>query len=536
MILVIDNYDSFTYNLVDMIRSRGVSVEVVRNDETDVAGIIARAPEAIVLSPGPGNPDSAGITLAVINAFAGKVPIFGVCLGHQAVAQAFGARIVHAKRLMHGKTSRLRHDGKGLFSGVEQGFRAMRYHSLAVERASLPPCLEITAESEDGEIMGLRHRTLPIETVQYHPESIATESGAIQMSNLVSLATGRHIGLTVAASARKAMLAKALDGLAFEEEEMERLFNSIMRGEVGEVELAAFLTALAKSPVTPECLTGAAKAMREATTPVSLGIEDAVDIVGTGGDGGDTFNISTAAAFIAAGAGITVAKHGNVAASSRCGSADVLAALGYNLAAAPEKVVRSVHEVGIGFLFAKTLHPAMRFAASVRKTLGFRTLFNLLGPLTNPAGVRRHVIGVPRESYAEIFSCALVRLGAERAMVVSGSGGMDEISPYGFTFVSSLKDGIVGNHLLDAGLAYGEYYPAGSVKGGDAETNARSMLSVLDGSERGALRAASVENAAAAVLVSGKARDYQHAIDLARESIDSGRALARLKKMVEVSK
>ena len=169
MILMIDNYDSFTYNLVQMIRALGAEMKVVRNDEIDVAGIEALNPEALVLSPGPGNPDSAGVTLDAVRAFAGRLPILGVCLGHQAIAQAFGGRIVPAKRLMHGKTSRIRHDGKGLFAGLDQGFAAMRYHSLAVERTTLPDVLEVTAESEDGEIMGLRHKTLPIESLQYHP-------------------------------------------------------------------------------------------------------------------------------------------------------------------------------------------------------------------------------------------------------------------------------------------------------------------------------------------------------------------------------
>ena len=177
MMLMIDNYDSFTYNLVQAIRSLGVDMKVVRNDEIDVDGIAALNPSAIVLSPGPGNPDSAGVTLAAIKAFAGKVPMLGICLGHQSIAQAFGARVVHAKRLMHGKTSRIRHDGKGIFESLDQGFEAMRYHSLAVERESLPDCFEISAESEDGEIMGLRHKTLPIESVQYHPESIGTPQG-----------------------------------------------------------------------------------------------------------------------------------------------------------------------------------------------------------------------------------------------------------------------------------------------------------------------------------------------------------------------
>ena len=195
MILMIDNYDSFTWNLVQAFRTLGADMEVVRNDEIDVAGIAARAPSALVLSPGPGNPDSAGVTLEAIRAFAGKVPLFGVCLGHQSVAQAFGARIVHAKRLMHGKTSAISHDGKGVFAGLPQGFAAMRYHSLAVERASLPDCLEVSAESDDGEIMGLRHRTLPIETVQYHPESVGTPEGMRQMKNFLDIAAGKEPGV-----------------------------------------------------------------------------------------------------------------------------------------------------------------------------------------------------------------------------------------------------------------------------------------------------------------------------------------------------
>ena len=190
MILMIDNYDSFTYNLVQAFRELGADMQVVRNDQIDVDGIRALAPAALILSPGPGNPDSAGVTLAAIKEFAGKVPLFGVCLGHQSIAQAFGGRIVHAKQLMHGKTSRIHHDGRGVFAGLEQDFSAMRYHSLAVERESLPDCFEISAETEDGEIMGLRHKTFPIESVQYHPESIGTPEGMKQMRNFVQLVVG----------------------------------------------------------------------------------------------------------------------------------------------------------------------------------------------------------------------------------------------------------------------------------------------------------------------------------------------------------
>lgn len=192
MILMIDNYDSFTYNLVQAFRGLGADMQVVRNDKIDVDGIRALAPAAIVLSPGHGNPDSAGITLEAVKAFAGAVPMLGICLGHQSIAQAFGGRIVHARRLMHGKTSPISHDGRGIFAGLPQGFAAMRYHSLAVDRGTLPECLEISAESDDGEIMGLRHRTMPIESVQYHPESIGTPEGERQIMNFIEMAGKVH--------------------------------------------------------------------------------------------------------------------------------------------------------------------------------------------------------------------------------------------------------------------------------------------------------------------------------------------------------
>ena len=516
MILVIDNYDSFTYNLVQAIGSFGVETRVERNDAITLDDIERMAPSAIILSPGPGNPDSAGITLAAISRFAGRMPIIGVCLGHQSIAQAFGGRIVAAKSLMHGKTSRLRHDGRGIFRGVDQGFAAMRYHSLAVERSSLPDVFEITAESEDGEIMGLRHKTLPIESVQYHPESIGTEQGMRQIANIVEIATGRAVGSISTRSQRKSVLAKTLEGHSPSAAETEGFFSAVMAGDVGEPELAAFLTALAKNPVTPDALAGAARAMRSVSVKIGPFADDAVDIVGTGGDG-------------------AVAKHGNVASTSACGSADVLGALGYNLSAKPGAVERCVREGGVGFMFAKEMHPAMRFAASVRRMLGFRTIFNLVGPLTNPAGIKRHVIGVPKENLAIVMAEALKLLGSDRALVVSGEGGLDEISPGGFTFVSSLEAGAVKNLLLDAGGEYGERHSVAEIAGGDAATNAKLLRAVLSGEERGAYRAAASENAAAAIMAGGRAKTFAEGLALAAESIDSGRALEKLEKMVELS-
>ena len=184
-LLMLDNFDSFTYNLVQYFGELGAEIEVVRNNEITLAEIRARAPHALVISPGPGDPDSAGITLAVINTFAGTIPILGVCLGHQAIAQAFGGKVVRASELMHGKTSSIHHNGEGLFHGLTNPFKATRYHSLVVEEKSLPPCLHITARSEHGLIMGLAHETFPVVGVQFHPESILTEHGKELLKNFM---------------------------------------------------------------------------------------------------------------------------------------------------------------------------------------------------------------------------------------------------------------------------------------------------------------------------------------------------------------
>ena len=186
MLLLIDNYDSFTYNLAQYLGELGAAVQVIRNDAIDVAGIAVLAPQRIVISPGPCTPDQAGVSLAAIREFAGKIPLLGVCLGHQAIGQAFGGKVVRAKALMHGKTSPVRHDGKGVFGGLPVPFDAGRYHSLAIAREGFPECLEISAQTEDGEIMGVRHRTLPVEGVQFHPESVLTEHGHALLKNFLN--------------------------------------------------------------------------------------------------------------------------------------------------------------------------------------------------------------------------------------------------------------------------------------------------------------------------------------------------------------
>lgn len=537
MILLIDNYDSFTYNLAQMLRGLGAEVKVVRNDEIDVEGIEALRPAGIVLSPGPGRPESAGVTLEAVRRFAGKVPILGVCLGHQSIAQAFGGKIVNAARLMHGKTSRILHGGQGVFAGLPQQFEAMRYHSLAVERASLPDCLAVTAESEDGEIMGIKHKEWAVEGVQYHPESVGTPLGEKQLETfLESVGQGRRGRAAADGGAQRAYCEEVKAGRSLTAAQMEAVFAAIMSGRMGEEMLAEFLTAQAKKGTTREELSGAARAMSAAGVKIDAGGRDVLDIVGTGGDGHGTFNVSTTAAFIAAGAGVSVAKHGNVAATSKCGSADVLRALGVDLEAPVSTVERCLRELGVAFLFARVMHPAMRYAAPVRKRLGFRTIFNLLGPLTNPAGAKRQVIGVYEAKLGPLFAETFRMLGSVRADVVCGEGGLDEISPGGMTFVSALEDGKVKSELLDAGRLYGESYPLSAIAGGDADQNAGLLLRVLRGGDHGAYRAAAVENAAAAIRVAGLASTWEEALAAAAESVDSGRALEKLQSLIRMSK
>ena len=543
MILIIDNYDSFTYNLVQELGVLGAEVKVVKNDRITLDEIAALKPDALVFSPGPGNPDSAGITLAAIKRFAGQVPMLGVCLGHQAIAQAFGGRIVPAKRLMHGKTSKLRHDGKGLFLGFPQGMEAMRYHSLAVDRATLPDCFTVTAEAEDGEIMGLRHKTLPIESIQYHPESIGTPDGINQLKNFLdAVPNGRRASATVKKGGTEvlAALKKAEQKCHLTSEETQAAFDEIMSGGVeNPVLIGALLTAIEMNGPTVDEILGATKAMRAAGIHLSAP-ESAVDIVGTGGDGFGTFNCSTTAAFIASGAGVTIAKHGNRASTSKSGAADCLAALGYNLGKSVTEIERSIAENGIGFCFANLCHPAMRFAAPVRKALPYRSIFNLLGPLTNPAGVRRMALGVYAPEVIPQYVGVLKALGVEKALVFCGevpmTGGelryVDELSLSGVSRLAVLSaNGKVVETIVDPKRIFGAYEPISAIAGGTPEENARLTREVLEGRRRDAYRNAACLNAAAALVAGGKAKDIEAGVKLAEKSIDSGAAKAKLEAL-----
>lgn len=325
-------------------------------------------------------------------------------------------------------------------------------------------------------------------------------------------------------------LSQLLDGKDLGRERAREVMSEIMRGEATQAQIGGFLVALRLKGETADEIAGCAEAMREHVLPVRPGRDDLVDTAGTGGDGAQTLNISTAAAIVAAAAGAGVAKHGNRAVSSASGSADVLEALGFELEQPPERIAQSIDELGFGFMFAPSHHPAMRHAAPVRKELATRTVFNVLGPLTNPAGARAQVVGVYSKALVRTIAEVLAQLGARRAFVVHGAYGIDELSPAGPNDVCEVVGGEVRARVIDPQeLGLDRADPA-ELRGGTPADNAAAIRAVLAGA-RGGRRDAILLNAAGAIAAAGHAEDLREGLALARAAVDSGAAAARLDEL-----
>lgn len=550
MILLIDNYDSFSYNVYQLTASVDPDVKVVRNDELTVDEIQALGPTHIILSPGPGRPSDAGVCEEVIRRFAGKIPILGICLGHQAICEVFGATVTYAKQLMHGKQSLAALDTDSvLFRGMKKEITVARYHSLAAELPAELDTLKVTAKTFDGEIMAVEHEKYPVYGVQFHPESVLTPEGYQIIENFLGkeradrnsakeIKTEVEKQGTKNEEGSKKMIGEAIIKLSKKQDisyEMAKdVMNEIMSGEASDVQKSAYLTALSMKGETIEEITGSAEAMRDHALPVNHGME-VMEIVGTGGDGSNSFNISTTASLIIAAAGVPVAKHGNRAASSKSGAADCLEALGVNISVEPEKAAELLREAGICFLFAQKYHTAMKYVGPIRKELGIRTVFNILGPLTNPAKASMQVMGVYDESLLESMAKVLSNLGVKKGMVVYGQEKLDEISICGPTSICCFKEGKTQMSTItpeSVGLKCGA---KGELLGGTPAENAAITRAILEGRERGAKRDAAVINAAAALFVAGKADSLAKAVKLAEETIDSGKALSKLEQFVLLS-
>jgi anthranilate phosphoribosyltransferase len=329
-------------------------------------------------------------------------------------------------------------------------------------------------------------------------------------------------------------IAKAVQGENLREAEMEAVMTEVMEGAATPAQIAAFMTALRIKGETVEEVTGAARVMRQKATRIDARSSVIVDTCGTGGDGRHSFNISTTAAFVVAAAGLCVAKHGNRAVSSGCGSADVLEALGVKIDAGPEIVEECLQEIGIGFLFAPQLHGAMKYAIGPRREIGIRTIFNMLGPLTNPAGANCQLIGVYDPRLTEMFAGVLRNLGTKRAFVVHGADGLDEATVVGPTRVSELKEGLIRTYDLDGEALFGGPASPEDLQGGDAEANAAITQEVLAG-EPGPRRNVVVLNAGLAIVAGGRAATLTEGIQVAEACLDSGAARKKLQALIEAS-
>ncbi|MEN6318879.1 MAG: anthranilate phosphoribosyltransferase [Syntrophaceae bacterium] len=332
----------------------------------------------------------------------------------------------------------------------------------------------------------------------------------------------------------KEAITKVVDRKDLNEAEMMEVMNEIMEGKATPAQIAAFITALRIKGETIDEVTGSARIMRQKATRIDARSSIIVDTCGTGGDSMKTFNISTTSAFVVAAAGIVVAKHGNRAVSSDCGSADVLEALGVNISAPSEIVEECIHQIGIGFLFAPKLHGAMKYAIGPRREIGIRTIFNILGPLTNPAGATSQLIGVYNPKLTEMFAGVLKNLGTKRAFVVHGSDGLDEATVTGETRVSELKDGLITTYNIDPVDLFGDVFPVDALRGGDASINAEITKGVLTG-KNGACRSIVILNSALAIMAGEKAKTLNEGIAIAEECIDTGVALKKLQSLIELS-
>jgi anthranilate phosphoribosyltransferase len=330
-------------------------------------------------------------------------------------------------------------------------------------------------------------------------------------------------------------LSRLLDGHDLTRDEARGVMGVVMAGEATPAQIAGFLVALRAKGETADEIAGCAEAMREHVLPVRPVRDDLVDTAGTGGDGARTFNISTAAALVAAAAGAGVAKHGNRAVSSASGSADVLEALGFELELPPERIARSIDELGFGFLFAPSHHPAMRHAATVRRELATRTVFNVLGPLTNPADARSQIVGVYAPGLVRTIAEVLARLGSRRAFVVHGAGGVDELSPVGPNLVWEVIGGRIHERPVDPlDLGVARCAPE-ELRGGTPTENAAAIRDVFAGAN-GGRRSAILLNAAGAIAAGGLARDLRQGLGLAREALESGAAAERLEQLIAFSR
>lgn len=486
-ILILDNLDSFTYNLVDFFRQLGCQVKVYRNT-VDPEVIAQEHFDLLVLSPGPSVPRNAGTLMQVIGRFYQTKPILGVCLGHQALIEFFGGTLANIAPV-HGKSVPIQHDGRGIFTGLEQDCRVARYHSWAGD--VIPPELEVSARAHDGTVMAVRHKRLPIEGIQFHPESVLSMKNQVGMQMLRNVVAGRlasgnriyhelshklQTGTSLTANTLHAFLQAVEEG-QLSEDQKQILLVSLSHRLRNTNELSAFIEAI----------------MAFKSSNPQINKSTLTDICGTGGSGLPRINTSTLASLLLAHCGLKIAKHGNRATAGRFGSFNLLESLGVPIRFDPERAEETLEATNLAFVFAPDVHPIFRHFAPVRAKIGVPTVFNVLGPLVNPYLPERQFIGTSFADLMEVIFETAIKMGKRRVIVVRGQDGLDEISISTPTRILEYRDGKKLDYQItpqDFGLEPLPFEAVGAANSGECLAVARAMLAGIPATEHYKLVAA----------------------------------------------
>ncbi|MDF7671315.1 anthranilate phosphoribosyltransferase [Orbaceae bacterium ESL0721] len=580
-ILFIDNVDSFTYNLVDQLRKSGHHVAIYRNTipaEIIITKLAAMENPILFLSPGPGTPSQAGSMPTLLKELKGQVPIIGICLGHQAIVEAYGGTIVPAGDILHGKASLIEHDGVAMFAGLPNPLPVARYHSLKGE--NIPKALTINAMFNNI-VMAVRNDADRVCGFQFHPESILTIHGVKLLEQTIAWAEKRNIEdrdmlasqIVIPNTNRlrdsallqqdqqiqqdqqsrpaqstevpaikitdkeeyniQPILNRLYQGEVLSRDESRRLFTLIIQGKIDPTLLASAIISMKVRGERPEEIAGAASALLENADHFATPDYDYTDIVGTGGDGTNSINISTASAFIAAALGYKVAKHGNRGVSSKSGSSDVLSALGIKLNMSAEASRKALDELGVCFLFAQQYHTGFKHAAPIRQQLKTRTIFNVLGPLINPSRPKRILLGVYDVKLLQPIAETLQMLNYTHAYVVYGSG-MDEVAIHGETHVAEVINEGGKSEIRHFTLTPADFglptYTVKDIEGGTPEVNRDHLIAILQGHGKPAHEAAIAANVAMLMSLFGRS-DLKANANEAIAMMRSGKAYELLKQL-----
>ena len=548
MILMIDNYDSFVFNVEQYLKEMtDDEVITVRNDAITIDDIKKMNPSKIIFSPGPKHPKDSGICLEILNNTdeLGNIPILGICLGHQAIGMNFGGEIKRLENPLHGKTSEITvlSENSVLFKNLPKKFKVMRYHSLYVD--DIPENLEVTAKSEDGVAMAVEHKSKNIFGIQFHPESIFTEYGKNMIRNFLNIEVSKTLQNNENSKNTNEKgnfidmnkyLKKLQENIALTDTDFREICKIIDNKNYDIVQLGALLVLVSEKSLYPESLTAFVKNILEYSTTFEDD-SDMIDVCGTGGDGFKTINISTAVAFILGAMGVNVAKHGNRAISSKSGSSDVLDKLGVPLENSLANQIEKLHVKNLAFFHAPFFHKLVGEVREVRSRLGIRTVFNILGPLLHPnTKLKYQLVGLYHEPVHRLYAETLQLLGRKHALTVRGNDGLDEITICDDTKIIEVKgEQILEYTVSPESFGFKRAFHS-EIEGGTPEENAEILVKILKGEEKSAKFDIVVLNAMFALYTADVVDHPAKAKDMVLEAIESGKVYEFYKNYVKITK